>query len=1218
MTVWAVGMGALGAEARSAARRGWSLLDEVQRIGSRSGAEPVALRAAREFVEAARAQGGPIRYAIGPGHVSAPGGVVHFAVDPSASIYPVWFGIGIRALVVHPEATVEGLTQVIDAVATSGRSTGPTATMPGPGRDGAPLGAAPGVFVERADRFIEEQRRRHRAFLVPYEQIVADLVEPGFSESLRSGRTADSGEPTLVSVGSLPLRETELMGAAIDRAVATLEGAGQDADEAALRLQSESAEESMARAQVAHLVTVLVRLGQQPDRPVSEAHLSAAVAGALEILLAQDDTDGFQGGLRGVYSVAQAWTGREGITATVGRALETAVVGPLSAASVARHFERVDPSQVQWFNQWFAQRGAMVPAAQWFSAFDGLPAGPGRRFLQGLLTARPEVDRGWWLAQARDGGHTAQAEALEILASQALSEGERLLFVGSMIHPDADTRMRAAALLALDGSEMVREGLGRMLLDPVRAVRQSALAALVKRGAPQDARFVAAVMRTPRYADLSTDEQERMAESLARLGGDHYLRVFRELLRIEEASRLGRLFRRETIADDPIRRAAVHGLGALGTAEALALLEQVKKRGAAPLDGFAAQVIEACMAGAFTRRDLTRAGTRPEVFAVFMPVALDIQEPVDLDAGWRLIEPEAFGLTPTLSLEALLMGYLDDAESRPSALPGQSVAPGALVGSIGPVAQPFVRPGASIPPGADAAGPDPVTEAPTEAVFELPDPFAPPGLVPPLVPAGPPAPPAWAVAPPDASVDFESLNATLGEVAQEADALAPLGKPEPLGPPEAEPDGDEAMVGPGLAWPTPGTDAPGRPSWEEPPAPWMAEASDQALWAETPKAEGAATAAGAPGISLPGEPALVAPELAELLAELEAPGPPAPLGSGGGIKRVSALVTTGRLPDELDVDPHHDGVESEGPLSVGPPPLLAVAMRSLDTLPSLDTLAPAEPLRRMDAFRDRPAPEAQQPPVVPAAAVAPPVPAGGPAAPERAAPPRPPGPPPLPGGAASGPPPLPGVAASGPPPRPGMATAGPLRPGMPAAPGGLPPRPSVPTTPGGPSAMGLLPPRPGAAGAPRVPMPPAQSGQSAPAFEAPGATATTPAAMPPATPPSPPAGAGSAAPGSPAAVGETVPSLPPIEPPFQARTATATGLSMSRPPQPDPPPAVDAGAMAGAETPAAEATPPGLDDDVWPAPPETPVPPPKAVPDAAPAANPHLDDLLGKLFGDKS
>ncbi|MCA9543889.1 MAG: HEAT repeat domain-containing protein [Myxococcales bacterium] len=623
-------------EARFAVRKAFTAMDGVLRQGGSPGALTLD-HIVEELGLALTA--GPMLLNFGPNVVSMGTEIVHLADHFDGNAAGRLFEAGVRHLQLPQTADADQITALVRLIfAREGHDLGHALRT-------APVGQADVV-----DPWVEHHRRRSKAFMGPYRAVLTALF-PGVA-----------GPPP----SEARHRETVMMTEAVRRAEAAFAEAATECDTLSERLLAEGRAAWSEVRTGRHLLDLLVRVAMRQGQPLNPEQTADAIVGSLGLVGRGGDWKAVSDGLRGLRDLADAAADLDD-KAAAARVFKLAGTGARAARMVARLAHLASPDFMAWA-RWFFHRYGQMEADELVDAFGGVTEPAGLAFLRDLVNWRDDLNPRWWLERIEDERPHVVTEALVALQRVELSARQREVVAKALTHPEPDTRLRALKLLGNTINTEIRTHFLTLLNDEDFKVRQAALARLVHLQDKHSASAIVTVVRSERFGEYDEDEQRRLFEALARLGGDRFIRAFRDILKLDEGgSRLGRLFRRETIPDDPIRRAAVYGLAALGTPDAIASLEQVARRGSRLLADLAGQLVEAATSGQL-RADTLLSVAPSRIDAPNPPPSEDDNASTRMGED-RLFTPEDYGLSASASLEMLLQGYLSDAAAGPTELP---------------------------------------------------------------------------------------------------------------------------------------------------------------------------------------------------------------------------------------------------------------------------------------------------------------------------------------------------------------------------------------------------------------------------------------------------------------------------------------------------------------------------------------------------------------------
>ncbi|MBU1432506.1 HEAT repeat domain-containing protein [Myxococcota bacterium] len=324
----------------------------------------------------------------------------------------------------------------------------------------------------------------------------------------------------------------------------------------------------------------LARFALKDPSPLSDEALGEALIRLLEGYLKLTLWQGFADTLHSLWTLlndqALAAAHHDRFSA-----LRRAVAGAAMAAKIAQLLDPKERNFTRWV-RFFLVRAEALTAPELLEAINLCENQAGVALLQDILRHQKSQSLEAWAERLKDPNPTVALEVLEVILSSDLQLQARSLLLEVLAHPGAEVRARALEGLGEGYDRDVREALLPLIRDPAPEVRRVVLQRLVQAKDRSVSPYLASTIRSADFSLFDEEEQRSYCAALGELGGDKFLPLYQELLRMEEGHTLVRkLMQRGSgrLENDPLRRAAVDGLAVVGSKEALGLIREVRRRG---------------------------------------------------------------------------------------------------------------------------------------------------------------------------------------------------------------------------------------------------------------------------------------------------------------------------------------------------------------------------------------------------------------------------------------------------------------------------------------------------------------------------------------------------------------------------------------------------------------------------------------------------------------
>lgn len=329
-----------------------------------------------------------------------------------------------------------------------------------------------------------------------------------------------------------------------------------------------------------HLVRLVASVAVKDPLPISGAHLHGVVVELLSAYLAKAIWQGFADAVRSFRRLVDAADQFPPAVAARLEALRASIAGRELAGHLAQHLDPNHTDFTAWA-RWHFATGQALSAPDILELINECTTTAGVDFLKDLLRRQGTESLDPWAERLKDPEPVVVCEVIDVIIGSDLGPTARPLLMETLNHPEPQVRAKVANALAGNYDLSVREALLPFLKDPASQVRVAVLARFVAAQDKSVAPYLASTIRSDLFYTFDEDEQRSAFEALAQLGGARFIDVFRDRLRLGgEKSGISKLFNRgsDALIDNETRRAAISGLGLIGTSEAVALVREVHSR----------------------------------------------------------------------------------------------------------------------------------------------------------------------------------------------------------------------------------------------------------------------------------------------------------------------------------------------------------------------------------------------------------------------------------------------------------------------------------------------------------------------------------------------------------------------------------------------------------------------------------------------------------------
>ncbi len=334
------------------------------------------------------------------------------------------------------------------------------------------------------------------------------------------------------------------------------------------------------RAPTDHLVRLVASVAVKDPLPIAGEHLHGVVVELLAAYLERAIWQGFADAVRSFRALIDAADSFPPAVAERLGALRASIAGRELAGHLAQHLDPNHTDFTAWA-RWHFATGQALAAPDILELINDCTTTAGNDFLKDLLRRQGTESLDPWAERLKDPEPIVVCEVIDVIMSSDLGPAARPLLMETLSHPEPQVRAKVADALAGNYDLTVREALLPFLKDPSSEVRVAVLTRFVAARDKSVAPYLASTIRSDLFFSFDEDEQRSAFEALAHLGGARFIDVFRDRLRLGgEKTGLSKLFSRGTDAliDNETRRAAISGLGLVGTSEAVALVREVHSR----------------------------------------------------------------------------------------------------------------------------------------------------------------------------------------------------------------------------------------------------------------------------------------------------------------------------------------------------------------------------------------------------------------------------------------------------------------------------------------------------------------------------------------------------------------------------------------------------------------------------------------------------------------
>jgi len=334
------------------------------------------------------------------------------------------------------------------------------------------------------------------------------------------------------------------------------------------------------RAPTDHLVRLVASVAVKDPVPIAMEHLQGVVVELLAAYLERAIWQGFADAVRSFRALIDDADSFPPAVAERLGALRASIAGRELAGHLAQHLDPNHTDFTAWA-RWHFATGQALAAPDILELINDCTTTAGNDFLKDLLRRQGTESLDPWAERLKDPEPIVVCEVIDVIMSSDLGPAARPLLMETLSHPEPRVRAKVADALAGNYDLTVREALLPFLKDPSSEVRVAVLNRFVAARDKSVAPYLASTIRSDLFFSFNEDEQRSAFEALAHLGGARFIDVFRDRLRLGgEKTGLSKLFSRgsDAIIDNETRRAAISGLGLVGTSEAVALIREVHSR----------------------------------------------------------------------------------------------------------------------------------------------------------------------------------------------------------------------------------------------------------------------------------------------------------------------------------------------------------------------------------------------------------------------------------------------------------------------------------------------------------------------------------------------------------------------------------------------------------------------------------------------------------------
>ncbi len=331
-----------------------------------------------------------------------------------------------------------------------------------------------------------------------------------------------------------------------------------------------------------HLAHLLGCLMVKHPSPLSLESIAEAITRLLVAYLEKEAWERFADATRTLRQLIEQAETFDATVAVRLRQLYEAIAGDSLVESVAHTLDPENTDYTAWCRWHFVSAGVLKAPAL-LTIINRATNPPGVDFLKDLLRRQGTESLDPWVERLKDPNAGVVLEVLDVILGSDLGVQARPMFIETLKHQAPEVRAKAVEGLSGTYDLTVREALLPLLRDPSSKVRKAIVSRFVAFKDKSVATYLGSAIRSSLFFEFDEDEQRLYFEALAKLGGARFMDVYREQLHIDDGGGggfVGKLLKRgqSTLADNPTRRAAVSGLAAMGSKDALNLIAEVKKR----------------------------------------------------------------------------------------------------------------------------------------------------------------------------------------------------------------------------------------------------------------------------------------------------------------------------------------------------------------------------------------------------------------------------------------------------------------------------------------------------------------------------------------------------------------------------------------------------------------------------------------------------------------
>ena len=495
--------------------------------------EEPELDAAAEIVTTFLRGNGPLNLGVANCFLFWQGSVVYHIPSASKSMAALLYRDGVRRIELAADVPVPSARSFLQQLATR------------LGSDDRGLSAAlwragvPGVQIRTIEAFGERIRLGEDRALRTFRRVLDDVV-PGLSRYEDDDKAPHTAETpphaptthtTLEEISRPQSAEAEERPSSNPVRVAAelIETIGTSLHTAAGPARALLDNTGTPKNALKHMVRLLGSLAVKWPSPLEPGHLLQIVNRVLRSHLEHLEWWGFAEASRTMLALADSAEEFPSALRPTLAGLKSTVAGPSAVDAVARSLRRAGDEFAMWAQLHFGNAGE-VSVEEVMSLTDATTDFHANLFLRDLLTRVQAGGLTDFGESLRDENEEVALDALEVIIANGLGLTARPHLLKALGHPSSAVRGRTVEALSSPYSRQVRAALLPLLRDSDRNVRESVVCGLAHIGDTTSAPYLAKTIRSPFFGTLDADEQQLYLEGLARLGGDRFIDVFRELI----------------------------------------------------------------------------------------------------------------------------------------------------------------------------------------------------------------------------------------------------------------------------------------------------------------------------------------------------------------------------------------------------------------------------------------------------------------------------------------------------------------------------------------------------------------------------------------------------------------------------------------------------------------------------------------------------------------